>query len=144
MLKLIPVLFVVRVILLSYCAIQGLPWFRKMNFITSAFVWFLTGYWFSTMSGQKWISRIPSGLLIAGTIAGAVLAATEAWGVMVVSKIGIILYACCMFMYAVRKSEFEYERCSECHEHGITGEYRKRNAAGIISQYGRNAVEHIG
>ena len=47
-LRLTPLLFVLHILLTCFCETKGLPWFWKINFLTSGLSWFLLGYWMNT------------------------------------------------------------------------------------------------
>lgn len=52
-LKFIPVLFVLQIVLTSYCETMQLAWFWKINFLTCAMPWFLFGYYMHTSNADK-------------------------------------------------------------------------------------------
>ncbi len=51
-LKLMPILFILQVLLISYCETMQLAWFWKTNYITRAMPWFLLGYYIHTYKNR--------------------------------------------------------------------------------------------
>lgn len=47
-LRVLPLLFLLQILLTSYCETVGSEWFWKINFFTRALPWFLLGYWLNT------------------------------------------------------------------------------------------------
>lgn len=52
-LRFLPVLFILQIILTSYCETMQLAWFWKINFLTRAMPWFLLGYYMHTSNAEK-------------------------------------------------------------------------------------------
>ena len=55
-LKLIPILFLLQIILWTFCETRGLAWTWNINFVTRALPWYLTGYFFHTDKRKKYES----------------------------------------------------------------------------------------
>ncbi|MCI7767954.1 MAG: acyltransferase [Oscillospiraceae bacterium] len=72
-LKILPFLFVLQILLTSYCETMQLEWFWKINFPTRAMPWFLLGYYMHTDKAKK-IRNIDSHILVILAAAGCVIA----------------------------------------------------------------------
>lgn len=53
LLKFLPLLFALQIIINTYCDTAGLSWSWKINFVTAAMPWFLSGYYFNTEGADK-------------------------------------------------------------------------------------------
>lgn len=71
--KIFPLLFILQILLTSYCETMQLQWFWKMNFITRAMPWFLLGYYMHTEEFEK-IQDLESYKLIIISVIGCIIA----------------------------------------------------------------------
>ena len=51
--KIFPILFILHILLTSYCETMNLDWFWKVNFITRGLSWFLLGYYLHTPKSKS-------------------------------------------------------------------------------------------
>lgn len=74
-LKLTPFIFVLQVLLTSFCETMQYSWFWKINFITGALPWFLAGYYFHTGGGNAYqkIETFKLGIIV---IVGCIITIT--------------------------------------------------------------------
>ena len=114
--KIIPVLFALQLIIVTYCETMNIAWFFKVNFITSACPWFMTGYYFHTNQGNSIIRKCSFLFLLITSILGMSVALLP----IVVdlklkfSSIGVVPYAICIFMLALK---YPNKRISETLEY---------------------------
>ena len=52
-LKITPILFLLQILLTSYCETMQLVWFWKINFLTRAMPWFMLGYYLNSEKAQR-------------------------------------------------------------------------------------------
>lgn len=108
--KLIPVFFLIYVGITMFCETRGMAWFWKMNFISQALPWFLTGYYFHSQEGKHTFNRkyksekvILFGMIIIGCILAVV---PTLYPVKVnFSCVGYIPYAGGIFLIALKYPE---------------------------------------
>ncbi len=102
-LKLLPILFVMQIILVSYCETMRLDWFLHINFITRAMPWFLLGYYLHTNKWEK-LRNIRTYQLVVMIIVGCMIALAPTVFKLSFrfSIIGYIPYAFGLFMLALK------------------------------------------
>ena len=103
MVKLIPVFFVLQIAWVTYCESMDIAWYLKVNFITSAMVWFLLGYYMHTPEAQKLRdldSRILAILAVAGCAITVIPTAFEL--AIQFNVIGYIPYSFALFTLALK------------------------------------------
>ena len=103
--KTFPILFILQVILTSYCETTGLEWFWKVNFLTRGMPWFLLGYYLHTDKAKK-IREIDSYKLIVLVLVGCIIAVVPtAFSLpFKFNVIGYIPYAFGLFTLALKNS----------------------------------------
>ncbi len=104
-LKLLPVLFVLQILLTSYCETMQLEWMWKINFITRAMPWFLLGYYMHSNKAEK-IRNMDSYQLIVLVVAGCAIAVIPtAFSLpFKFSVVGYIPYAFGLFTLSLKNS----------------------------------------
>ena len=70
--KTTPILFVLQILLTTYCKTMKLAWFWKVNFVTSGLPWFLLGYYLNTPKAEK-IRETSTSKLILLAVVGCVI-----------------------------------------------------------------------
>lgn len=104
-LKLIPILFILQILLTSYCDTMQLEWFWKTNVITRALPWFLLGYYIRT-NEELHLKSIDIYKLLGMVIIGCmiVLIPIVFHTSIQFSVLGYIPYATGMFMLTLKNS----------------------------------------
>lgn len=102
-LKLIPILFILQILLTSYCETMQLQWFWKINVITRALPWFLLGYYIRTNEGQQFKS-IDTYKLLGMVVIGCIIVLTPIifHTSIQFSALGYIPYATGMFVLTLK------------------------------------------
>lgn len=103
--KLIPVLFVLRIIVSIVVWTIGLSWHLRCNVLIGALPWVFLGHYFA--SNKEKIKQISNTLMIVLAVIGGAFAV---WIVIIrasvdVSEIGIVLYAASLFIYAINNPD---------------------------------------
>lgn len=101
-LKVIPILFLARVVLSMYCDLHNLPWTYKTNFLTGAMPFFLFGYFLK--KNENFFRSVPSFFWFFSFLLGAVTSVVpEIVGMRLnFSCIGNIIYSVAIFVMSVK------------------------------------------
>lgn len=104
--RLTPYLFLLHILLTVYCETKGYEWCYKINAVTTAFPWFLTGYFMHTEKGEK-VLHIPDFCIYALGIVGVMIAMLSVVRNtrLQFSSIGLIPYSFSLFVLALRNPE---------------------------------------
>lgn len=103
-LKFVPIFFALQIIITLYCETMGLPWSWKINFISRALPWFLTGYYLHTDDSKK-IREIKTINIVVILLIGALITVIPTIFELSIefSVIGYIPYAFGLFVLALKK-----------------------------------------
>lgn len=103
-LKLLPVLFVLQILLTSYCETMQIEWFWRINFITSAMPWFLLGYYMNTNKAEKFKNMASYKLIILVVVGCAIAVIPIAFSLPLKFRVvGYIPYAFGLFTLSLKK-----------------------------------------
>lgn len=101
--KLIPILFLLQIILWTFCETCGLAWNWNINFVTRALPWYLMGYFFHTDGGKKFesIKTLKLTILaIVGCLITIIPATFDLW--LNFSCIGYVPFTLALFVIALK------------------------------------------
>ena len=106
----IPFLFVLKVVLTTYCETKHVPWMFKMNFLTEAMPFFLFGYYLR--SKEDFFKSIPYAVLFLTILAGCAFAACNvAFDVFIkMFSLGTLFYSLAIFVLAIKIPNKSYCR----------------------------------
>ena len=109
----IPLLFVFKIILTTYCETKGLPWKYHVNFLTEAMPYFLFGYYLRSKEKYFKSFRYTSILLliVVGGLASVILFFCDFS--IKISCIGIVFYSLAIFILAIKIPDRSYCRLLE-------------------------------
>lgn len=104
--RILPVLFILQVILTSFCETMELDWFWKINFVTRSLTWFVLGYYLHTVPEEK-INKLSDKKIIACALVGlAIVLIPMVFGLKIkFSSVGYIPYATALFVMALKHGE---------------------------------------
>ena len=104
----IPFLFVLKVVLTTYCETKHVPWMFKMNFLTEAMPFFLFGYYLR--SKEDFFKSIPYTVLLLTMFAGCAFATYNvAFDVPVkMFSLGTLFYSLAVFVIAIKLPNKSY------------------------------------
>ncbi len=104
--KIPPFLFILRIVITTYCETMNLEYFWKMNFITCGLPWFLLGYYLNTPEAER-IRKINSNILCIFVVTGCAIAiAPTAFSLPIkFNVIGSIPYAFGLFVLTLKNPE---------------------------------------
>ena len=104
----IPFLFVLKVVLTTYCETKHVPWMFKMNFLTEAMPFFLFGYYLR--SKEDFFKSIPYMVLLLTMFAGCAFATYNvAFDVPVkMFSLGTLFYSLAVFVIAIKLPNKSY------------------------------------
>lgn len=113
-LKLLPLLFVLQILLTSFCETLQLEWFLKINFVTKAMPWFLLGYYLHTDKADK-LRKLDSWKLILLAVIGCAIAVTPAVVSLPVNfgVVGYIPYAFGLFTLTLKEPNVSVCKAAE-------------------------------
>ena len=101
--KWMPLLFVLQVVLTTYCETMSVDWYLKINFITRGMPWFLLGYYLHMDESQK-LRNIKQFKLIAMAVFGCAISIVPSVFHLPIkcSVIGYIPYAFALFTLTLK------------------------------------------
>lgn len=104
--RILPILFILQVILTSFCETNELAWFWKINFVTRSLTWFALGYYLHTVPEEK-INKFSDKEIIACALIGLTIVIIPiAFGLKIkFSSVGYIPYATALFVMALKHAE---------------------------------------
>ena len=113
-LKLIPILFIARILMFTYCDTLGLSWSWKINFLTCSMLWFLMGYFFHTEKGKWWISLRTRYIVVMALAGMFVMIAPVAFDLKLqFSEVGSLPYAAGLFILGLKNPDVHVSRTIE-------------------------------
>lgn len=104
--RFLPSLFILQVILTSFCETNGLDWFWKINFVTRSLTWFALGYYLHTVPEEK-INKFSDKKIITCALVGLTIVLIPiTFGLKInFSSVGYIPYATALFVMALKHAE---------------------------------------
>ncbi|WP_022750259.1 acyltransferase family protein [Lachnobacterium bovis] len=101
--KITPILFLLQIILTSYCETMQFEWFWKINFVTRAMPWFMLGYYLNSETTRSKRSLKTSTLIMMVIVGCAIAVIPSAFDLSVkFNVIGYIPYAFGLFSLALK------------------------------------------
>ena len=104
--KCIPVLFLLQVLLTSFCETMDFSWFWKINFVTRSLAWFALGYYIHSIPDER-IKRINEKKVVLVAIMGlAIVLIPVVFNLKLkFSSLGYVFYATALFLIALKYGE---------------------------------------
>lgn len=99
LLWLMPLLFLLKIALTTYCETNNLPWMFKINFLTSATSFFLFGYYLHKK--DKFFKQFHYAILVVLAIIGGIISLLPILFDMPInfSVVGVIIYSLAIFVF---------------------------------------------
>lgn len=104
--RVLPVLFIIQVVLTTFCETNGLEWFWRVNFVTRSLTWFALGYYLHTVPEEK-IKKLSDKKIIVCALVGLIIVLIPTvFGLKIkFTSVGYIPFATALFVMALKHGE---------------------------------------